>query len=311
MTNNFEIVGSSKKIKSLLDIARRVSSADVTVLITGESGTGKELFARYIHNNSSRANGNFVSINCAAIPDNLLENELFGHFKGAYTDAREDFAGKFGYAHNGTIFFDEIAEMTPVLQAKILRVIQFKEYEPIGGNVVFKSDVRIIAATNKDLKLMVKEGGFREDLFYRLNVVPLSIPPLRERPEDIAELAGYFLKKYDSTGNKNISVDSMDILKSYGWPGNVRELQNLIERSVVTGNGEIIDLNDIGSDFEKMKSGYGKNTSFKEAIIEFKREFIIKSLDNNNWNQTKTAKVLKIQRTYLAKLIKELKIEKI
>ena len=181
MAGELNIIGSSKIIKDLLELAKRIASTDVTVIIMGESGTGKELFARFIHDNSSRKNERFISINSAAIPDNLLENELFGHKKGAFTDAKEDFVGKFGYADKGTVFLDEIAEMSLSLQAKILRLIQFKEYEPVGSNETVGSDVRIITATNKNMVQYVKDGKFREDLYYRLNVVPLKIPSLRER----------------------------------------------------------------------------------------------------------------------------------
>jgi transcriptional regulator with PAS, ATPase and Fis domain len=314
MTNTYDIIGSSGKICELLDLSKKIASTDVTVLITGESGTGKELFARFIHDNSPRSEEKFISINCAAIPDNLLENELFGHKKGAFTDAGEDYEGKFGKADKGTIFFDEVAEMLHSLQAKILRVIQYKEYEPVGGSETLKTDVRIIAATNKNLSLSVKEGKFREDLYYRLNVVPLIIPPLRERMEDIDELSLYFLEKSNSENNKSIkgfSKNTISIFKKYGWPGNIRELQNVVERSVVLCEKELIEIDEINSDLLNQEFLKEKNKSFKEAIIDFKREFIISSLDKNDWNQTKTAKILKIQRTYLARLIKELNIEKL
>jgi transcriptional regulator with PAS, ATPase and Fis domain len=309
------IVGSSLKIKELIDLAVRVASTDATVLITGESGTGKDLFAEYIHENSSRAHEKFISVNCSAIPENLLENELFGHKKGAFTDAKEDFIGKFGIADKGTFFLDEIGDMKPVLQAKVLRAIQFKEYEPVGSTSSIKSDVRFIAATNKNLPLMIKEGKFREDLYYRLNVVPFNIPPLRDRKEDIDGLIDFFVGKFNKKNNKNIkgfTKESIEYLKSYNWPGNIRELENIIERSVVLLKNDLVEINDINLNINP-QAGQTKNNikSFKDAINEFKREFIIKSLDNYSWNQTKTAKNLGIQRTYLAKLIKTLKIEKI
>jgi Nif-specific regulatory protein len=314
MTSSRDIIGSNGKIRELLDLSRKIASTDVTVLITGESGTGKELFARFIHDNSPRSKEKFLSVNCAAIPDNLLENELFGHKKGAYTDADQDYEGKLGYADKGTVFFDEVAEMVQPLQAKVLRVIQFKEYEPVGGNETLKTDVRIIAATNKNLAVEVKNGKFREDLYYRLNVVPVSIPPLRERIDDIEELSSYFLVKSNDTNNKNVkgfSRNTMDVFKRYGWPGNIRELQNVIERSVVLCDKDIIEIDEINADLINRESLKFKDKSFKEAIVDFKREFIISSLDKNGWNQTKTAKTLKIQRTYLARLIRELNIEKL
>jgi transcriptional regulator with GAF, ATPase, and Fis domain len=204
--NNYEIIGKSETIKNILDSAIKVANTDAAVLIYGESGTGKELFARFIHDNSRRKDKKFVAINCAAIPGELLENELFGHVKGAYTDATSDYTGKFGFADEGTIFLDEIAEMSINLQAKLLRLIQFMEYQPIGGSVTVKTDIRLIAATNKNLQELLKQKKFREDLYYRLNVVPLTLPPLRERNIDIEILADYFLEIYNKKNNKFIKV---------------------------------------------------------------------------------------------------------
>jgi len=312
--NDFFIIGESNKIIEALNIAKKVALSDANVLIFGESGTGKELFARYIHKNSKRRDGRFVALNCAAIPNELLENELFGHKKGAFTDANDDYIGKFGYADGGIIFLDEVAELGLNLQAKLLRIIQFKEYEPIGSTALLKSDVRIVAATNKNIIELVKEGKFREDLYYRLNVVPIKIPPLKDRDNDINLLADYFLEIYSKKCSKKINGFTKSaklLLNNYSWPGNVRELQNIIERSVVLCKNDYIESDDIG--LNKSISDSGNDDfikSLKEAVDDFKKEYIMNILEKNNWNQTKTAKVLDIQRTYLSRLIKELGIDK-
>ncbi len=312
---NCIIIGQSERIIEVLDIAKRVARSDAAVLIYGESGTGKELLARFIQQNSRRKDKKFVALNCAAIPNELLENELFGHKKGAFTDAIDDYIGKFGYTNEGTIFLDEIAEMGFNLQAKILRILQFKEYEPIGSTESYKTDVRVITATNKNLLELIKKNKFREDLYYRLNVVPITIPPLRERKEDIELLANYFLNIYNKKNNKSIKYLNsgvIHILKSYHWPGNVRELQNVIERAVVLSDNDYLKKEDINihkAFIDKVKEESWK--SLKEATNDFKKEFIIEVLEKNEWNQTKAAKMLKIQRTYLSRLIRELDIDKI
>ena len=309
------IIGNNKKILDILDLSRKISNSDASVLIYGESGTGKELLARYIHQHSLRNNEKFIAINCAAIPEELLENELFGHKKGAFTDAEDDYIGKFGYASGGTIFLDEIGEMSINLQAKLLRVLQFKEYEPIGSNELHKSDVRIIAATNRSLLKLLKEKKIREDLYYRLNVVPINLPPLRDRGEDIDILAEYYLDIYNKKNNKNIKgfePGVINILKTYNWPGNIRELQNVIERAVLLCVSDYLKIKEIFLVADSSKKYIKKDEkSLKDAIKEFKREYVIKLLEMNNWNQSKTARILKIQRTYLSKLIKELNIDKI
>ncbi len=310
------IIGNNKEIIDILNIAEKIKYSDASVLIFGESGTGKELLARYIHHCSIRKDKKFVEINCAAIPEELLENELFGHKKGAFTDANDDYIGKFGYANEGTLFLDEIGEMSLNLQAKLLRVLQFKKYEPIGSTELQKSDVRIIAATNKNILQLLKEKKLREDLYYRLNVVPIHIPPLRERGDDIEVLADYFLDIFNKKNNKNIKgfkTGVINILKSYNWPGNIRELQNIIERSVLLCNSDYLEINEISlkSNNSILKNSNNYEYSLKDAIEEFKKDYIIKLLEKNNWNQTKTAKILNIQRTYLSKLIKELKIDKL
>ena len=310
-----EISGNCEQIQELLAIAERVAKTDATVLLTGESGTGKELFAKYIQENSSRKDAVFLSINCAAIPSNLLENEFFGHKKGAFTDAVDDYQGKFGFANSGTIFLDEIGEMDLVLQAKLLRFLQYKVYHPVGSNEEYKADVRIIAATNKDLLKLVAEKKFREDLYYRLNVVPIKLPPLRDRKNDILLLTDYFVEKFSNKYGKRIKGVDIEVKKkflTYNWTGNVRELQNVIERAVVLTENDIIKMTD--TDF--IFGGYSNESSqelksLKIAVEEYKKEYIVYALNLNNWNQTKTARVLNIQRTYLARLIKQLNISKL
>ncbi len=307
--NEWEIIGNSEALVQTLDKAKMVASSDASVLIYGESGTGKELLARFIYNSSKRKINHFVVINCSAIPDQLMENELFGHKKGAFTDASDDYAGKFGQANGGVIFLDEIGELSLQLQSKLLRVLQFKEYEQIGGAETLKTDVRIIAATNKNLINLIKTSRFREDLFYRLNVVPITLPPLRERKKDIILLAEYYLGIYNIKNNKNIKGFTgkvIELLMQYDWPGNIRELQNVIERAVVLSCDNLIDADHIALNQDEK----GKNKNLKDAINDFKKQYIVEILEKNNWNQTKSAKTLDIQRTYLARLIKELNIDK-
>ena len=315
MEESLEIVGKSEVILKLLDVAKRVAQSEASVLIQGESGTGKELLARFIQENSKRRDRKFVTINCAAIPDNLLENELFGHKAGSFTDAKSDYIGKFGYANQGTIFLDEIGEMALSLQAKLLRVLQYKEYEQIGNPEPLKVDIRIIVATNKNLYNLVKENRFREDLYYRLNVVPLTMPPLRDRKEDIEILADYFLKMYNGKNSRDLkgfTKSAVDFLKYHTWQGNIREFQNLIERAVIISKGEYIDVSDIQIEIEKNNESKSFEIKpLKDAINDFKKDYLIYSLSRNGWNQTYTAKKLDIQRTYLTRLVKELKIDKI
>lgn len=311
---NVDVCGESDDFLELLEIAKRIAKTDATILITGESGTGKELIAEYIQQNSLRSEKKFVSINCAAIPANLLENELFGHKKGAFTDAVNDQVGIFGYANGGTLFLDEIGEMDLALQAKLLRFIQYKLYLPVGSNEECYSDIRIIAATNRKLLDLIEKKKFREDLYYRLNVVPVHISPLRERKKDILVLAYHFLEIFSQKYDKNINDfedNAKKKLLASNWPGNVRELQNIIERSVILSKNKFITANELKFDNEETAFKIDKNIiSLKKAIENYKKEYIIYALNQNNWNQTKTAGQLKIQRTYLARLIKELKINK-
>ena len=305
-------VGSSKIIREKLDIARRVARTDSSVLIMGESGTGKELFAEQIHLMSDRNGATFVRVNCAALPDHLLESELFGHVKGAFTDANRDRIGRFELAHGGTLFLDEVAEIPVNLQAKLLRVIQNKTFQKVGASESTYVNVRILAATNKNIEQAVENGEFRRDLYYRLNVLPFYIPPLKERPSDIAELSDYFLKKAGRETNKQIdgfSSEAMDMLTTYSWPGNVRELENVVERAVVLSKESTIQSSDLllhsdSSAIDEMYNG----KALKDAVHFFKRKFIRNVLIQHKWNQTEASKDLGIQRTYLSKLIKELDI---
>lgn len=308
-TNSYQtFIGSSKIILDKLDIAKKIAVTNSSVLITGESGVGKELFAEQIHLRSNRSTGPFIRVNCAALPDNLIENELFGHVKGAFTDALTDRRGRFELADKGTIFLDEIGEIPLNLQSKLLRVLQHKVFEKVGSSNSIRVDVRILAASNINLEEAIHNGKFRKDLYYRLNVIPLFVPPLRERTEDITVLAEYFLNKVNVlTNNKKISftIEAMEELLSYSWPGNVRELRNVIERAVIVSQNDMINVDDL---MLHSNSG-GKDPyiekSLKDASVQFKKYFIKSVLDRNNWNQTVTSKVLGIQRTYLSKLIKE------
>jgi transcriptional regulator with PAS, ATPase and Fis domain len=243
-----EVVGTSKALKAVLSRIAKVAPTDSTVLITGETGTGKELFARAIHKRSDRPERAFVSVNCAALAPSLISSELFGHEKGAFTGATQRRAGRFEMADGGTIFLDEVGELPPDVQVALLRVLQEREFERVGGTQSVHVDVRVIAATNRDLKTAIAHGAFRQDLFYRLNVFPIEAPPLRERHDDIVMLVEYFVQRYASRAGKNIrSIDkkSVDLLQSYGWPGNIRELQNVIERSVILSSGDVLSVDEL------------------------------------------------------------------
>jgi len=305
-------IGESKAIKDKLEIAARAAQTDSSVLLLGESGVGKELFAEQIHLRSPRKNNPLIRVNCAALPENLLESELFGHVKGAFTGATRDRRGRFELAHTGTIFLDEIGDLPLPLQVKLLRVLQHRTFEPVGGTEPINVDVRIIAATNKDIEAEVSAGRFRPDLYYRLNVLPIYIPPLRERREDIPTLAEFFLKKFNREIKKQIqgfTPEAMDVLLSFTWPGNVRELENAVERAVVITQGDRI----VPEVFALSQAADGDREEIagkplKEAVNVFKKHYIRQTLDANRWNQTKSARLLGIQRTYLSRLIKELGI---
>ncbi len=307
-------IGSSPIIQEKLEIVRRVAAADSSVLILGESGVGKELFAEQIHLQSGRRDKPFVRVNCAALPEALLESELFGHVKGAFTDATSPRRGRFELADGGTIFLDEIGELPLSLQSKLLRVLQSRTFEKVGSSDPITVDVRIIAATNRDIEKAVTVGDFRSDLYYRLNVLPLHIPPLRQRTEDIVELAHFFLKRFNRETNKQIrgfSDKAMEEMFLYTWPGNVRELENAVERAVVIAREDYIKPRDLLLPVSPGRSSddYPEKT-LKEAVNDFKKGFIAATLQKHKWNQTAAAKNLEIQRTYLTKLVKELEISK-
>jgi transcriptional regulator with GAF, ATPase, and Fis domain len=308
------LVWASPVMEEQLNLVRRIAPADSTVLILGESGVGKELIAEQIHLCSNRARKPFIRVNCAALPPTLLESELFGHVKGAFTDAVSDRRGRFELADTGTIFLDEIGDLPLALQAKMLRVIQEKSFERLGSSDSITVDVRIIAATNKDIELLVEEQSFRSDLYYRLNVLPLNIPPLRQRREDIEKLAHFFLKRIALETNKRVtgfSEDAMEALLSFDWPGNVRELENAIERAVVISRHETILPEDLllhGRDVNDQARYHGKG--LKEGITLFKKHFIRAALERHGWNHTATAKELDIQRSYLSKLVKDLNLKR-
>lgn len=318
-----QIVGSSSAIKEVFKMIGRVAASDVSVLISGESGTGKELVAKAIHRHSNRVNKPFVAINCAAIPDNLLESELFGYEKGAFTDASQSKAGKFEQAHNGTLFLDEIADMSITLQAKLLRVLQEGTFERLGSNKTISTNVRIISATNKNLEQAIAKNQFREDLFYRLKVVSITIPPLRMHATDVPQLAHYFLSRYCVEMKKpmvTIPDATMDLLSNYSWPGNIRELENLLKRAVLLSKSNVITPDLIQNELKESKKQAPALRSTDTSIIPdnladyeghlykhvfeiVEKELINRSLNFSKGNQVKAAKLLGISR---AKLIERL-----
>jgi Nif-specific regulatory protein len=310
-----KIIGESHILKEKLKMAEIVANSDSTVLLQGESGTGKELFAELIHNLSKRKAKPFVKVNCAAIPETLLESELFGYSKGAFTGAIKDTIGKLELADGGTVFLDEIGEIPLSTQAKLLRFLESKEIQKLGSNLPTTVNVRIIAATNKDLPQEVANKRFREDLYYRLNVFPIYLPPLRDRIEDIPILANHFIEKYNKELNKHINSLSETALKKltdYHWPGNIRELENIIERSCVLCEGNEITEEQILLNIKNPSPAILSDQiiPLKDAINKFKKDYITDILNKNNWKQNETARQLEIQRTYLSRLIKELDINK-
>jgi len=317
-------VAKSPIIIDLLKVVERVANTNSSVLILGESGVGKELFAEQIHLKSLRSKKPFVRINCAALSPQLLESELFGHVKGAFTNAITDRKGRFETADGGTLFLDEIGELPLNLQGKLLRVIQEKTFERVGSSKTISVDVRIIAATNRNLEEMVNDGRFRNDLYFRLNVLPINVPPLRNRREDILELADFFVKKTNNEVKRNFkgfTEKTKQVLLDYSWPGNIRELQNAIERACVLGKPPLIQVSDLRLNLQSSKDEYagcenavieelGTDTCLKTALKKFKKTYVRKILELEKWNQTKAAKVLGIQRTYVSRLINELEIQK-
>jgi Nif-specific regulatory protein len=310
-----QIVGDSQAIRKVVAEAQRVADSMASTLILGESGTGKELLARLIHQGSSRRDRHLVTLNCAALPESLLEAELFGYEKGAFTGATAQKPGKFELADEGTIFLDEIAEMSQQMQAKLLRVLQDGIFYRVGGSTPISVDIRVIAATNKNIAEEVKQGRFREDLYYRLNVVELYLPPLRERKADIPLLARHFVEVFQREkgySNLEITQEAMDKMVQYDWPGNVRELRNALERAVVMGDGREVRPGDLPMLFSvsSTMSDIPVGLTLQEAVDEFKKRFIQLNLKHTDGNQSRAATVMGIQRTYLSRLISKYGIKK-
>jgi DNA-binding NtrC family response regulator len=314
------IVGQSQALQRVLELVEKVADTDATVLIRGESGTGKELIARSIHFNSGRADRMFVTVNCGAIPEELLESELFGHVRGAFTNAISHREGRFSVANGGTIFLDEIGDMSPNLQVKLLRVLQDRTFEPVGSSKTLAVNVRVVAATHQDLELAIRERRFREDLFYRLNVIPIEVPPLRERREDIPLLVQHFLDVANQEKGKRIDGIQLEALQQicdYPWPGNVRELENLIERLVILkGEGEIgpDDLPPpVGGGRAPRESAMPRiptaGLDFNEVVGRYESELILQALEQTQWNKNRAAQLLGLNRTTLIEKIKKKGLE--
>jgi DNA-binding NtrC family response regulator len=305
--------GGSPTMRQAIDTAKKAAASRSTVLLLGESGTGKEVFARAIHNWSERKRDPFIAINCVGLSRELLESELFGHEKGAFTGAHQLKKGKMELAHGGTVFLDEVGDISAELQTKLLRFLQERELERVGGTQPIPVDVRVIAATNRDLASAIKEGRFREDLFYRLNVIPIALPPLRERKEDIPVLAEYFLRRTAAETKKNvigISEDAQAMLIAYEWPGNVRELANAIERAVVLGQGQEISTYDLPlHPVAVSEKNGGENLSYRQALEIAKREVVVRALAQTDGNRAAAARLLGLHKTHLLNLIKSLRIE--
>lgn len=317
VSHQYELTGTSPAITELKEMISIVAPTNAWILIMGENGTGKELVARSIHHLSLRSHKDIVEVNCAAIPEELIESELFGHEKGAFTGATEKKRGKFDLAHEGTIFLDEVADMSLKAQAKILRILQEKKFERVGGNKLIDMDVRVLAASNKDLEEEMKAGRFRPDLYYRLHVIPLVVPPLRERKEDITPLVERFILDFTTKEGlepKTLTDDAMTLLMKHDWPGNVRELKNIIERLIILTPSNEITARDIPplSVKEEAEAAFGAQSaagdSLKDAKMDFERQFILKKLEENEGNISKTAEAIGLERSNLHKKLKALKI---
>ena len=309
------ILGRSRPMRALFQLLETVARSASTILITGETGTGKEMVARAIHHSSPRRGFRFVALNCGAIPETLLEAELFGHVKGAFTGAIGTRQGRIEQAHKGTLFLDEVGTMSPGLQMKLLRALQEREFERIGDNRTIKVDVRFIAATNSDLGKMVAEGTFREDLYYRLNVIPIELPPLRERRDDIPLLVSHFLEKFAAGGAMHVSQQAIRALMAYGWPGNVRQLENAIERAVALGAGRSeIDITDLPNEVQAIPQAVAapfvefpdEGLDLPEYLAAIERDLIQRSLERTGGNRNKAAALLRIKRTTLVEKLKRL-----
>ncbi|MDH4228139.1 MAG: sigma-54 dependent transcriptional regulator [Nitrospirota bacterium] len=314
------MIGESPAAQRIHRMIERVADTDSTVLVTGESGTGKELVARTIHFNSPRREQALVAINCGAIPEHLLESELFGHEKGAFTGATATRVGRFEMAHGGTLFLDEVGEMHPSLQVKLLRALQEREFERVGGNRTVRVDVRIIAATNQNLEAMVRERKFREDLFYRLNVIPIEVPPLRERTEDLELLITHFLDRFNGEKGRKVegfTAEAMSLLAAYEWPGNIRELENLIERLVILEGGGIIGVDALPEKIghRNVTAAMGRvvlpdtGLNFDDTVSEFEDALILQALERSQWVKNRAAQLLGLNRTTLVEKIKKKGLE--
>ena len=317
-----EMIGNSAAMVTLREQIRMVAPTNASVLITGDNGTGKELVARSVHFHSQRRDKPFIEINCAAIPEELIESELFGHERGAFTGAVAQKKGKFDLADGGTLFLDEIGDMSLKTQAKVLRILQEKKFERVGGTRTLEVDVRVVAATNKSLEEEIRNGSFREDLFYRLNVVPFKVPSLRERRDDVPLLTGYFLDAFCRREGRELKLivpDAMEALKRYDWPGNVRELKNIVERLVIMTPGGSITINHLPDyicvEANGREAGGGRLdsvlelSSLREAREEFEKEFIIQKLEENDWNVSRTAEAIELERSNLHRKIKSYGID--
>ena len=318
LAKEYEMIGESAPIRELKTQIAIAAPTSAWALITGENGTGKELVARSIHYLSNRRDKPFVEVNCAAIPEELIESELFGHEKGAFTGATAQRKGKFDQAHEGSLFLDEIGDMSLKTQAKVLRILQERKFERVGGHRTIEVDVRVIAATNKDLEEEIRQGNFREDLYYRLNVIPFHVPPLRERKEDIQALAEHFLEFFsrkESREPKVLAPEAMELFTNYNWPGNVRELKNLVERIVIMTAGKTIAPQQLPVALQSKKNPITKGVTasevptYKEAKEEFEREFLLQKLEENDWNISRTAEAIEMERSNLHRKIKSFGIE--
>jgi DNA-binding NtrC family response regulator len=308
------VSGNSAKFNAAISSAKKAAGSKSTILLLGESGTGKELFARAIHNWSERKDRPFIAINCVGLSKELLESELFGYEKGAFTGASQLKRGKIEIGNGGTVFLDEVGDISEELQAKLLRFLQEREFERVGGTQLIRVDVRIIAATNRNLEAAVKEGRFREDLFYRINVVPIVLPPLRGRKEDVPDLAQFFMQRFSNESKKNfaeISQEALEALLGYDWPGNVRELANVIERAVVLGQPPIIQIEDLSPGIVASEAEVNNRLtpqSYHESIDEYRREVIVNALAQAKGNRAAAARSLGLQRSYLLRLMKTFSI---
>jgi len=315
------IIGDSEKMHQIFETIEKVADTDSTILILGESGTGKELIAKAIHYNSYRREGPFIPVNCAAIPSELLESELFGHEKGAFTNAIRTRIGRFELANGGTVFLDEIGDMSPNLQSKLLRVLQERQFERIGGVKTVKVDIRIIAATHEDLKVAVEQGKFRQDLYYRLNVIPIQVPPLRERKSDIPLLVHHFLNHFNRSKKRKIqgiNNEALNRFLEYLWPGNVRELENIIERIVILTNNDSITVQDLPEKIQTLSRDEQaplfeipeEGISLDNALNEFEKKLILQALNKTGWIKNKAAQLLNLNRTTLIEKIKRQNLQR-